>query len=74
MSSKKKTKHMMAKFFFTKDRVDIREIKVITCLTGEMWVDIMTKPLQGTAFKAMQAKLMNHPLNYEDSVELPEVK
>jgi hypothetical protein len=29
----------------------------------------MTKPLQGTAFRVMRAKLMNCPVNYEDTKE-----
>ena len=64
MSSGKKTKHIKAKFFFIKDRVDNGEIKVIDCPT-----DIMTKPLQGTAFRMMQAELMNCPVNYEEPEE-----
>ena len=42
MSSRKKTKHIKAKFFFIKDRVDDGEIKVIDCPTEKMWADIMT--------------------------------
>ncbi len=34
--SRKKTKHIKAKFFFIKDRVDNGEIKVIDCPTKEM--------------------------------------
>jgi hypothetical protein len=59
MLSGKKMKHIMAKFFFIKDRVDNGEIRVKNCPTEEMWVDIMTKPLQGTAFRVMRAELMN---------------
>lgn len=66
LSSGKKTKHIKAKFFFIKDRVDDGEIKVMDCPTEEMWADIMTKPLQGTAFRVMRAELMNCPINYED--------
>jgi hypothetical protein len=44
MSSGKKTKHIKAKLFFIKDRVDDGEIKVIDCPTKEMWADIMAKP------------------------------
>ena len=66
MSSGKKTKHIKAKFFFVKDRVDDGEIKVIDCPTEEMWADVMTKPLQGSAFRAMRAELMNCDVNYED--------
>jgi hypothetical protein len=52
-----------------KDRVDDGEIKVIDCPTEVMWADIMTKPLQGTAFRVMRAELMNCPVNYEDPTE-----
>jgi hypothetical protein len=69
MSNGKKTKHIKTKFFFIKDRVDDGEIKVIDCPTKEMWADIMTKPLQGTAFQVMRAELMNCPVNYEDPAE-----
>jgi len=69
MSSGKKTKHIKAKFFFIKDRVDDGEIKVVDCPTAEMWADIMTKPLQGTAFRLMRAELMNCNVNYEDPQE-----
>ncbi len=35
-------------------------------LTEEMWAEILTKPLQGAAFRQMQAKLMNCKKNYEE--------
>jgi hypothetical protein len=69
MSSGKKTKHIKSKFFFIKDIVDNGEIKVIDCLTKEMWADVMTKPLQGMAFRTMRAKLMNCPINYDEEDE-----
>ena len=69
MSSGKKTKHIKAKFFFIKDRVDDGEIKVIDCPVEEMWANVMTKPLQGMAFRTMRAALMNCPLNYADPEE-----
>ncbi len=69
MSSRKKNKHMKAKFFFIKDRVDDGEIKVFDCPAEEMWGDIMAKPLQGTAFRLMRAELMNCGVNYEDPPE-----
>ncbi len=50
MLSGKRTKHIKGKFFFIKDRVDDGEIKLMDCATKEMWADMMTKPLQGTAF------------------------
>ena len=42
-SSGKKTKHIKAKFFFIKDRVDNGEIRVIDCPAEEMWADVLTK-------------------------------
>lgn len=69
MSSGKKTKHIRVKFFFIKDRVDNGEIKVIDCPTEEMWADVMTKPLQGMAFRTMRVELMNCPVNYDKPEE-----
>jgi hypothetical protein len=69
MSSGKKTKHIKAKFFFIKDRIDDGEIKVIDCPTERMWADVMTKPLQGMVFRTMQAELMNYPVDNEDPEE-----
>ncbi len=74
MSSSKKTKHIKAKFFFIKDRVDDGEIKVIDCPTEEMWVDILTKPLQEMTFRTMRAILMNCPVNYEEAEERTTIK
>jgi hypothetical protein len=68
-SSGKKTKYIKAKFFFIKDRVDSGEIRVIDCPAEEMWADILTKPLQGMAFRSMRAQLMNCAINYEDEEE-----
>jgi hypothetical protein len=68
-SSGKKTKHIKAKFFFIKDRVDSGEIRVIDCPAEEMWANVLTKPLQGMAFRSMRAQLMNCAINYEDEEE-----
>jgi hypothetical protein len=35
----------------------------------EMWADVLTKPLQGMAFRTMQAELMNCPVNYDKDEE-----
>ncbi len=51
--SRKKTKHIKSKFFFIKDRIGDGEIRVIYPPTEEMWADILTKPLQGKAFRYM---------------------
>ncbi len=73
MPSGKKIKHIKAKFFFIRDRVGNGEIKVIDCPMEEMW-DILTKPLQGMAFRAMRAILMNCPVNYEEAEERTTIK
>jgi hypothetical protein len=65
-SSGKSTKHIKAKFFFIRDRIDSREMRVKHQPTEEMWVNILTTPLQRTAFRKMHAKLMNCKENYEE--------
>ncbi len=65
-SSGKKPKHIKAKFFFIKDRIDAGEMKVTHCPTKEMWANVLTKPLQGRAFRLMRSKLMNCSVDYED--------
>jgi hypothetical protein len=64
--SGKRTKHIKAKFFFIKDRVDDGEMRIVHCPTEKMWADIMTKPLQGRAFRVMRAKLMNCDVDYDN--------
>ena len=59
LSSSRKTKHIKAKFFSIKDKVDSEEVKIVDCLAGVMWEDVLTKPLQGTEFRKMRAQLMN---------------
>ena len=34
-----------------------------------MWADVLTKPLQGLAFKQMRAQLMNCSVEYEENEE-----
>ena len=54
----KKTKHINAKFFFIKDKMDHGELQIVDCPNGEMWADVLTKPLQGMGFKRMRAELV----------------
>ena len=58
-SSSRKTKHIKAKFFFIKDKVDNQEVKIVDCPAGVTWADVLTKPLQGTEFRKMRFQLMN---------------
>ena len=47
-SISRKTKHIKEKFFFIKDKIDSKEVKIVDCPAGLMWADVLTKPLQGT--------------------------
>ena len=53
MSSSKRTKHIKVKYFLIKDYYDAEEIDLRSCPTGEMWVNVLTKPLQGQLFRDM---------------------
>jgi len=63
-SSTKQTKHMDVRFFFAKDVVNRGDMSIEYCPTEEMWADVMTKPLQGQAFRKMRSKIMNMPLEF----------
>ena len=67
--SSKHTKHIKAKYNFTKHYHCSGKIDLQYCPTDDMWADVLTKPLQGSKFCIMQAFLMNCPVNYfEDPV------
>jgi len=68
-SSTKRTKHIHARYFFIKDKIDKDEIEVIYCPTSEMRADINTKPLQGSPFRVMRSHLMNVAEDYDDELE-----
>ena len=51
------------------DKIALGKMEVAYKPTDEMWADINTKPLQGKKFKVNRAKLMNCPVDYEDSIE-----
>jgi hypothetical protein len=50
VSSSKWTKHIKINYFLIKDKVYREEITIEHCPTGQMWMDINTKPKQGTVF------------------------
>ena len=68
-SSTKRTKHIHARYFFIKDKIDSGEIEVLYCPTKEMRADVNTKPLQGSPFRTMRGHLMNVPVDYDDDLE-----
>jgi hypothetical protein len=50
-SSSKRTRHINIRYFFVRDRVASKEVKIEYCPTEEMLADFFTKPLQGSLFK-----------------------
>jgi hypothetical protein len=60
------------KYFLIKDYYDRGEIDLWYCPTGEMWADILTKPLQGQLFRNMQVFLQNCSRDYDDDLKRQE--
>jgi hypothetical protein len=58
-SSTKRTRHMNIRYFFIKDQVDSKRVKIEHCPTGDMLADFFTKPLQGMQFQKLRDQLMN---------------
>ena len=74
VSSSKRTKHIKAQYFLIKDYYDAGGIDLQYCPTGEMWVDVLTKPFQGQLFRDMQAFLQNFSRDHMDDLEGQEDK
>ena len=65
-----KTKHIKAKIFFVKDKVDDGDVVIKNFPTKVMWADILTKPKQGKSFREMRAVLMNCHVDYIDKLDV----
>ena len=50
---------MDIRFFFIKDRVASKEVRIEYCPTGDMIADFFTKPLQGRQFYKLRDQVMN---------------
>jgi hypothetical protein len=72
MSSSKCTKHIKAKYFLMKDYYNAGEIDLQYCPTGQMWADVLTKPLQGQLFSDMRAFLQNCSRDFDDDLKRQE--
>ena len=59
LSSTKRTKHLNVRYFFIKDKIDSKEVRVEWCPTDKMIADYLTKPLSGDKFKQFRNKIMN---------------
>ena len=54
------SRHIDIRYFFTKDRIDKKEMTVEYCSTEEMIADYFTKPLQGKPFKFFRDIIMGY--------------
>jgi hypothetical protein len=72
MSSSKCTKHIKAKCFLIKEYNNAGQIDLQYCPTGQMWADVLTKPLQGQLIRDMQAFLQNCSRDYNDDLKQQE--
>ena len=52
-ASSKQSKHINVRYFFIKDRIQQKQVKLAYCPTEYMWSDILTKPLQRTKIEEM---------------------
>ena len=68
-SSSKRTKHIKARYFYIKDRIEQRDVKIEWTPTDKMWSDVLTKPKQGKGFRQDRAMLMNCDEDYDDEKE-----
>jgi hypothetical protein len=66
MSSSGRTKHIKAKFFFVTDKVEQGEIVIEHKNTKKMWIDVNTKPKQGTPYRLDRSEIMNCPVDVPD--------
>ena len=66
MSSSSRTKHIKSKFFFITDKVEQGEAEIEYKPTGQMWIDINTKPKCGTPYKTDRALMMNCDVDIPD--------
>ena len=66
LSSGKNTKHIHARYFFIKDKIDTGEVNVQYCPTGDMIADFFTKPLQGSQFTRFRDMILGiTPIDYQ---------
>jgi hypothetical protein len=49
-SGAERTRHIAIRYYWTKERVDNGEMKIVHKGTKEMYANILTKPLQGSQF------------------------
>ena len=58
------SRHIDIKYFFTKDRVGKKEVRIQYCKTDDTLANFFMKPLQCSLFKKMRSLIMGHsPIN-----------
>lgn len=65
-SSAERTRHIAIRFFWLKDRVDAGELAIVYCPTADMVADLLTKPMQGEAFRRLRRQLLNWGNNVDE--------
>jgi hypothetical protein len=68
-SSSKRTKHIKARYFFIKDKIEEGKVEIQYCPIEKMWSDVLNKPKQGALFRKDRAVLMGIPEEYNDNVK-----
>jgi len=58
-SCSKRTRHMNIRYFFVKDQVESKRVRIEHCPTADMIADYFTKPLQGAPFRKLRDLIMN---------------
>jgi hypothetical protein len=58
-SCSKRNRHMNIRYFFIKEQVDSKRVRIEHCPTAEMVADYFTKPLQGGPFRKLRDYIMN---------------
>ena len=59
-SSGKAIRHIDVRHYFIKDQIDQKLMHLEYCPTDLMVSDMLTKPLQGTQFRRLRARLLNY--------------
>ena len=66
------SRHVKVRYFFTKDLVDKKEIRIEYCPSERMLSDYITKPLQGKLFHIFRSVIMGwEPISTLNKVVLP---
>lgn len=68
-STQQRTRHINVRYFFIREMIEERRMKLVHTRTDKMLADILTKPLQGRLFLRMRNWLLGHEELSECSVD-----